>query len=248
MLSPGQYIALYDSTTSLTLLNTNSRVELRFMDESTAVDTVSYMSPPEDESWALLDGVWRYTDVVTPGASNRPHSVESDEEEANDEAVLAPCAAGKYRHPLTNRCRAIESDAAVLVSCDDDEYRSPETNRCRKVSLASVSLAPCQDGYERNVETNRCRKIAAESELTPCQEGYERNPETNRCRKLVAAATSPGTAAESLPAAADQANRPMDAYMFGAAIVGLGTLYAVYEYRDGIARLLRAIIPSGGKK
>ncbi len=102
---------------------------------------------------------WQITYAITPSAENVYQRFRSCEEgkiineatgncvkvttiksasaaaaSALKEKTLAPCPAGKYRNPLTGRCKSYET-------------------------TTSSTLKPCAEGYERNPETNRCRKI-----------------------------------------------------------------------------------------
>ncbi len=232
-LLPGGYMALWDSELGFSLLNTTTRVELYFYDATLVDEIIPYQSPKDDISWALIDDMWQFTNSVTPGSKNIA-SVEEFETESPqlESAALGPCPEGKYRHPLTNRCRTIESDASVLAACDADEYRNPDTNRCRKITQAFAGLEPCEVGYERNPETNRCRKaVASADDLVPCKEGYERNPETNRCRKIVGATLSPQADIEELLENESSARGVVSPYAL-AAVAGVGALgYGTYEWR-----------------
>ena len=177
----GEYKTFYDSHVGFTLANTTGQVALAGIDGAPISQTEPYADADDDHAWANISGAWQYTNQPTPGEVNLL-SLEEEEEPGMGNAP-APCPEGKYRNPLTNRCRNIETDASVIAACDADEYRNPETNRCRKIATAS-SLAPCKDGQYRSEETNRCRSIeTASAQLVPCKEGQERSPETNRCRK-----------------------------------------------------------------
>ena len=227
---PGQYRVFYDSETQLTLLNTSSRVSIQFFDGTVVDEVPTYFEPRDDESWALIGSQWAYTDRVTPGLANLPMLIDDDDDKLPVVAGLTACAAGKYRHPITNRCRNIESDTSMLVACDNDEYRNPETNRCRKVVSLASTLVPCSEGYERNALTNRCRKVAGvTTQLAACQPGYERNSTTNRCRKVILAAAT----AASIPSVSGPATTTTTLIgVAGAGVVG----YGLYEWR---AELLR---------
>ena len=151
------------------------------------------------------------------------------------------CGPGKYRHPLTNRCRNVETDVVTFAGCDADEYRNPETNRCRKISTAASLLTPCDATQERNPETNRCRKILASTDtaLTPCAAGYERNPETNRCRKVIASAANTAVIGDvQNESQSTNNNRYIGLAAFGAVIV-----YGIYEWRTEIIKLFRRFLP-----
>lgn len=233
VLQPGQFISFSDSDLDYTLLNTTSRIDLRYYDETFVDEIIPYQDPADDIAWALIDDVWQFTNQPTPGIMNASSREVLGSENGQSDDSLAACPAGKYRNPLTNRCRSIEADATVLATCDVDEYRNPETNRCRNIALVSTSLTPCQDGYERNPDTNRCRKITSEPELVPCQEGYERNPDTNRCRKLVE------SAAQQAVVEVEQSAQNMGTYAV-AAVAATGIVgYGVYEWRSELAKFGR---------
>lgn len=132
---------------------------------------------------------WRITYAITPGQENiyqkfrnceegkiineatgncikAPESDDEEEEEKAEpaEKTLAPCPAGKYRNPLTGRCKNIETTTtATLAPCPAGKYRNPLTGRCKNIETTSSTSKECAEGYERNPETNRCRKIKTTS-------------------------------------------------------------------------------------
>jgi hypothetical protein len=233
----GGYHVLTDDEIGFSLLNTSSKIQLR-APAGNIVSETEYMEPRDDQSWSWIAGQWQFTDQLTQNSENKPMAKIFEEVEGVT-TVLAPCPAGKYRHPITNRCRNIEADTVMLVACDADEYRNPETNRCRKVATLAATLTPCNVGYERNPETNRCRKTeSAQKELAACQSGYERNPATNRCRKSTA------LAAISTPASAVEASSS-GSVLTNALIItaGLGAVsYGLYEWRSEFVRGARRLI------
>ncbi|MCA9324386.1 lamin tail domain-containing protein, partial [Candidatus Saccharibacteria bacterium] len=161
VITPHQYLAFSDSETGFVLPNA-SGVELRLIAPAgnTVSNSPAYQNAQDDVSWALVEDVWIYTNQITRGSANKPYLQPAIEEIAGVTSVLAPCPAGKYRNPATNRCRTIETAVSQLAPCDEDEFRNPETNRCKKVSSSGSTLTPCEPGYERNPETNRCRKVS----------------------------------------------------------------------------------------
>lgn len=189
---------------------------------------VEYSELGDDEAWANIDNVWQVTKVPTPGAANQPTPVvEDDEDETTDE--LAPCPAGKFRNPATNRCKSIATVASSLLPCKAGQLRNPLTNRCRSILSSGSSLKPCRTGYARNPATNRCRKVlSARTSLVPCREGYERSPETNRCRRTSGAGPT-GVASFPEPGPAEVHN---GVFLLMSSLV-LG--YGLYEYRLDLA-------------
>lgn len=238
------YVVFHDDELGFSLLNTTSQIRLT-APAGNVVSETTYNYPKEDEAWAYFAQGWGYTNQPTPLTSN----TTSFSDDANilgttTNSSLKECGAGKYRHPITNRCRNIETDTNMLVACDADEYRNPETNRCRKVaSLASV-LTPCNIGFERNPDTNRCRKIASASTyLTPCQPGYERNPATNRCRKSTALSTPAAIHTDDKPVANGWVKTSM---IF---VIGLtATGYGIYEWRSELSSVFGKLFRLGQNK
>ena len=185
VIAPGHYLALYDTTTGLTLLNSaGGSVTLSTIDSDNEVQYPPALA--DDISWAFIDGAWQQTNKPTPDAANEKYEEnEIISEESKGVSELEPCPEGKYRNPETNRCKTIETDNSSQP-CKAGQYRNPETNRCKSILLASTGLASCKPGQYRNPETNRCKSIETVAAITECEEGYERNPETNRCKKVSA--------------------------------------------------------------
>lgn len=235
---PAKGFAVFgDDELGFTLLNTTNRIQL-IAPGGNIVSEAQYANPDDDQSWALIGGEWQYTNRPTPLEANLV-SLVFEEEVEGAAVIISPCVAGKYRHPITNRCRNIESDTTMLVACDADEYRNPETNRCRKIAALSVALSSCASGYERNTETNRCRKVgSSETKLTPCEIGYERNLTTNRCRKAVSVTTPAMNTASAVKTSSDST-------LTNALIItaGLGAAsYGLYEWRSELLRGVRRLI------
>lgn len=161
-INPGQFIVVSDSETGVVLPNSTGQ-QLRVI--SPAGNTVSsssaYVNADDDVSWALVEDQWIFTNQITRGSANKPYLEPAVDEVQGTTSVLAPCAAGKFRNPETNRCKTIATGTSQLVPCDADETRNPETNRCRKTSTATSDLVPCEEGQERNPDTNRCRNVAS---------------------------------------------------------------------------------------
>jgi hypothetical protein len=237
VIGPGEYATFYDDAMKFTLVNTASQVSLAGSDGTMIAQSDAYANPDDDNTWALINGVWQYTNQPTPNAANLP-AIQTLDEETSTSSQVAPCPAGKYRHPLTNRCRNIEVDGAVLTACDADQYRNPETGRCRKVVTAGA-LAACKDGQYRSEETNRCRNIATASASTaPCKEGQERNPDTNRCRNATSQAVP--QAAYAVEPVKDGAK----SFVGWTALGSVGALaagYAGWEWRREVTNWIRRI-------
>lgn len=241
-IAPGEYRAFTNSAMKFTLVNTTSRVVLQAINGLVLGDTGTYNSPAEGESWALINGTWQYTNQLTPGAENQPSIIEAAPSDATD-SEQAACPAGKYRNPLTNRCRTITADAAVLATCDSDQYRNPETGRCKKI--ATTSLTPCKDGQYRSEETNRCRNIVTAGTQKPCKDNQYRSEETNRCRNLPV--SSVPDAAFAVQPVKDTGMAFVGWWALGG--VGFAALgYAGWEWRSEVASAWAQVIGrSSGK-
>jgi hypothetical protein len=237
-IGPGQYLAFSNDDIKFTLVNTTSSVRLRAID-GTYFDTSAYNNPKDGMAWALIDGVWQYTNQPTPGVVNLA-SILAIEDDASAGSDLEPCAANQYRNPDTNRCRLIATASSELMPCKDGQYRSEETNRCRSIASDVVESIPCAEGQERNPKTNRCRSaaIALNTDgLVPCKEGQERNPDTNRCRNTV----SDMPQADYAPS---QINQSSNDYVLWWSLAGVGSvaiIYGIWEWRQEICKLVEKI-------
>src|SRR5690606_33475446 len=99
-----------DSETRITLPNSNG-IALRLIAPAgnTVSETAVYENSGDDVSWALVDDVWIFTNQITLGAANKPYLQSAVDEVESVTTIYAPCPAGKYRNPETNRCRSIET-------------------------------------------------------------------------------------------------------------------------------------------
>jgi len=231
-LAANGYVSFSNDDIPFTLVNTSSHVQIVTVDNQSVDSAPTYDQPFDGMSWALIDGVWQYTDQPTPGAQN----LASLPSEIVEDSVtgLKPCPDGQYRNPDTNRCRLIVTISSNLAPCKDGQYRSEETNRCRSIASDVASLVPCSEGQERNPLTNRCRTIATtlSAPLSPCKAGEERNPDTNRCRTIV----KPVAAGYAVQPVAKSSDNFSGLIALGAVIAAaLG--YAVWEWRVELTRL-----------
>lgn len=241
-ITPNSYVTLSDLQTGITLTNTSGSLKLLGPDYN-QLDIATYQDARDDESWAFIDGVWQYTDNPTPNLANIPMTAIISDGETTDDNAVATCPVGKYRNPLTGRCKKYETESTP-TPCRPDQERNPETGRCRSIFSNTSSLTPCKPGQERNPATNRCRSVAsaASKTLTPCKPGQERNPATNRCRKSVESA--------KLDSIKDSpALMKSDGFgwlLAGGAMMSLGG-YGVWEWRREINGGLQKIASIFGK-
>ena len=153
VIGPKSYLVVYAVDTDLVLANGGGAA--RLLDPNGAVlDSTIYEAAKTSEVWALIGGVWEFSNQPTPNAVNLASVVSAEEGEDNG---LKPCALGQFRNPETNRCKKIDSTAATLKPCGPGEFRNPETNRCKQLDSGS-SLKPCGPDQVRNPATNRCIK------------------------------------------------------------------------------------------
>ena len=227
LFAPFSYKYFSDDTTKITLPNSSSFLRLFAPNGDLVSETEAYNSPNDDESWALINSVWQFSNVLTPGSTNVVSSVETSSEGEEVDS----CPAGKYRNPETNRCKNIEVDQE-LNPCPVGQERNIETNRCR-LTTSSSNLVPCKEGQERNPETNRCRNIInTASNLLACDEGQERNPETNRCRKIPTSGEVASANVVDVPSTEKSTSS-----LALVALIVFGVLgYAVYEWRSEMSR------------
>ncbi|MBR3256888.1 lamin tail domain-containing protein [Candidatus Saccharibacteria bacterium] len=104
---------------------------------------------------------WAQTYNVTPGRENIYQQYKT-------------CPIGKVINLETGNCVNETSLVTTLAECPEGKYRNPLTGRCKSyATTASAELKPCAEGYERNPETGRCRKIVKNDGAS-----YELKPET----------------------------------------------------------------------
>jgi len=161
VIQPGEYLTFSDLDTGIVLPNTASTsVRLVAPAGNVVSETGVYSNANDNVSWAIVSDIWIYTNQITPGSANKPFLEPAVNEVLGITSVLAPCPAGKFRNPATNRCKNIVSAVSQLTPCAADQSRNPATNRCKKISSSTSSLVPCKEGQERNPTTNRCRNVA----------------------------------------------------------------------------------------
>ncbi|MBQ6147421.1 hypothetical protein IJI70_01060 [Candidatus Saccharibacteria bacterium] len=92
---------------------------------------------------------WLQTYMPTPG-------------EENNYQKFKTCPVGKVINEETGNCVNETTLSTTLAACPEGKYRNPLTNRCKSyATTASAELKPCAEGYERNPATGRCRKIVS---------------------------------------------------------------------------------------
>ena len=244
-MQPGSFISLGDSTTLLTLPNSNGGT-VWLLDGTDELQAITYPADMDDDTaWALVDGTWGITYTNTPNA-------------ANIATPLKPCDdPGQVRSADTGRCAtpedaepssAADASAAVtsasgLTACKAGQERNPQTNRCRAVQAGnSTTATACKAGQERNPETNRCRAVASATAPKACPAGQERNPETNRCRKIAATGSSSSSGIADVKDVEAASSTPERPYWLMAAVLALAIAgYAVYEWRQEIGQALQRL-------
>lgn len=157
----GAYYAYYlDGQFSLTK-NPKSPSLLTLIDaDGEPIDEVAYPNgQKKSTSYSRIfakDGTesWQVTYAITPGAENIYQKFRNCEEGKIINEATGNCV------KVTSLKASASSTAKVLAPCPAGQYRNPLTNRCKKVATTTSStLKECAEGYERNPETNRCRKI-----------------------------------------------------------------------------------------
>ncbi len=157
----GEYRTFSDAVTGIVLPNTAaSSVRLIAPADNLVSQTGVYSHAGDTVSWSIVSDVWIFTNQITPGAPNKPYLQPAENEVLGVTTVLAPCGAGKFRNPDTNRCKYIVTAVSALTPCSAGQFRNPATNRCKKISTTTSALKPCKVGQERNPETNRCKNVA----------------------------------------------------------------------------------------
>lgn len=220
ILLPGEYRALHDSATGLTLPNSQGGT-VWLLSSAEEIQSVTYAPGLDDDvAWALFEDQWAATYVPTPNT-------------ANQLAEQKPCATGQERSASSGRC-VTPATTTQPAPCKEGQERNPATNRCRSATTSSAELKPCAPNQVRNPQTNRCRSADSPDGPAPCADGYERNPQTNRCRKTAANTDAP--AVYDIPVT--QTGSTAGLWIAGAGVAGaLG--YGVYEWRSEIGNFIR---------
>ncbi len=80
--------------------------------------------------------------------------------EENNYQKFKTCEAGKVINTETGNCVKETTINSTLAACPEGKYRNPLTNRCKSyATTTSAELNPCAEGYERNPATGRCRRV-----------------------------------------------------------------------------------------
>lgn len=214
-LQPYTYIVFTDTEMETSLTNTAGVVQLVYNQQPVGL-AVEYTNAKDDQSWALVDGVWQYTKEPTPGAKNQLPIIDDD----------------------------VQVETPTQKPCASNQYRNQDTGRCRLLSAASSGPTPCKDGQVRNVETNRCRSIVASSSTSaPCKQGQERNPETNRCR-TVTQMSKVSYGVKGIQT--EEAPIQWYIWLGGIAVVCIVAVYIIWEWRvelrDTYAKIVRKFV------
>lgn len=164
--SAGGYYAFPSSKLFSLTKNPKNPLTLTIIDaDGTAVDEMAYPNgQKKSTSYARIfdesgHDSWQITYAITPGSENvyqkyrtceegkiineatgncvKVTTLKSSASSALKASTLAPCPAGKYRNPLTGRCKKIETTSSTLKECAEGYERNPETNRCRKIKSAN---------------------------------------------------------------------------------------------------------------
>jgi hypothetical protein len=239
------YSVFSNNDIAFTLVNSAGVISLISADNQIVDTPPPYSNAADGMAWALINGMWQYTNQPTPGSQNLP-SVEPDSVETIVATTLKPCASNQYRSPDTNRCRLIvTSSGSTLAPCKDGQYRSEITNRCRSIAADVNALTPCAANQERNPDTNRCRLVASTAAaLSVCKPGQERSPDTNRCRTVASTAVpSVGFAVEPI---ADSPSVSIGWWVAGGAAV-VAFAYGIWEWHVEVGKLfhkVRSFIPA----
>lgn len=251
-IQPGEYLALDDAQTGVTLPNTSGSVRLITPSGNIVSTTDVYNQLGEEVSWSYINGSWQGTFTSTPNVSN----ILTTEK---------PCEVGQVRNPETGHCRKVESSTeSGSAACQPDQERNPATGRCRKISAIAASLLPCKEEQVRNLDTGRCRAASSASAKAVCKAGQVRNPETGRCKNSSVTSnqkactagqernTSTGRCRKSSSNTSGQMKQVKDvaaplvansAKWWVAGITALGSAgYAVYEWRREVFSLVDIIL------
>ncbi len=115
-------------------------------------------------------------------------------------------------------------------TCEEGKVINEATGNCVKVAI--IMEKTCPAGQYLNPLTGRCRKIEV-AKTTTCKEGYELNAETGRCRKI----KNNDGSDYSLVKEVYKEESSFVALNLVVAVIGLGILVVIFEFRKEILRL-----------
>jgi hypothetical protein len=149
MLPPQSYTAFYSGTTSLSLSNTSSQVQLLDPFGKSIAVSEAYADAKDGVAWALAKGKWYWTTSPTPGKANIVHqpsakktAVKSSAKKSGTGAVRAASKtaaatgsdtgqADPLVTPIHLRMLALVVGAALLYGAY--EYRTDVANRIHRL-------------------------------------------------------------------------------------------------------------------
>lgn len=164
-ISPGGYLAYYPSGQFSFTKNPKNPLTLTLIDyNQEVVDEMAYPNgQKKTTSYArtFTDGVedWQITYAPTPNAENIYQKYRSCEEGK----VINEATGNCIKDPNATSASSTSIASKLLEPCPEGKYRNPLTGRCKNIETTSTTLKPCAEGYERNPETNRCRKVTSTS-------------------------------------------------------------------------------------
>lgn len=161
--SSGGYHAFYQSQQFALTKNPKNPLALTLIDTNGEVlDEITYPNgQKKSTSFAKVfhsDGSesWVITYAITPSAENIYQKFRNCEEGKVINEATGNCVKVTT---LKSATKTLKSTMTSLAACPAGKYRNPLTGRCKNIEAASSTLKACAEGYERNPDTNRCRKI-----------------------------------------------------------------------------------------
>ena len=123
-------------------------------------------------------------------------------------------------------------------TCEAGKVINEATGNCVKVTEVVEKI--CAEGQYLNPLTGRCKKIET-AKITTCKEGYYYYEPTGRCRKIVE-----NNGADYSLGSVEMENYEEKGSFIAiyavVAVVGLGLVYVIYEYRKDIGRFIRRLL------
>ncbi len=167
-INSGTYLAYYQSEQFALTKNPKNPLTLTLLDaDDSVLDEIAYPNgQKKSTAYArIYDAAgkesWEITYAPTPNAENVYQKFRSCEEGKIINEATGNCVKVTS---LKTTAASLKTSASTLAPCPAGQYRNPLTNRCKKIATATSTLKECAEGYERNPETNRCRKITTPNE------------------------------------------------------------------------------------
>lgn len=149
-IEPNGYIVLYVEETGLILSNTTGQARLISPNGTVIFQTQAYEDADDGEVWALIDGVWQWSTVLSPGANNIPSpvlaSTTTTDSAKKTKTKKAP-KPKKSKAKKSTKSTKKKKTSGVAGANDEDETGSPTESSTPIHSMVIAGTGVLAVGY-----------------------------------------------------------------------------------------------------